>query len=72
MIKVSGWRRGGITDISIPVRYGHRLSIFYNKKNNLLVIDKTKGMRGNEFVRTKLSKIQVPTRRDLMKYREVV
>jgi hypothetical protein len=54
---------------SIRLKSGHSLDIFFNPENNLLVVDKNRkdGLGGNEFVRVDVSKIGLPTKRQLMK-----
>ena len=51
---------GSITNVWIDAKDGSMISVFYNKENDLLVIDKVKGNRGNEFVRTHVKDIKLP------------
>lgn len=50
---------------SIKLRGGTRLEIFFNRQNNLFVVDKVRrdGSGGNEIVRLDVRKYKLPTKR---------
>lgn len=59
-----GWASLGVTDKNISImqlrtKGGYYLNVFYNKKNDLFVVDKIKkGFKGgNEIIRMKLGSV---------------
>lgn len=54
---------------TIKLKDGNSLDIFFNKKTNLLVVDKVRkdGKGGNEFIRYDVSTVKLPTTRQLRK-----